>query len=220
MRPCTRPTSSITDQGLFLTIQDIPKAWRHMAGKWNDPGVWPHHYFVSRGTRWAISEWCRDVNGQFYNVNFPPVKPKQTSFPSLLVYNTWIFSFLQYQLNQFGSGVAKKEEDEAIPKILVSVWGATAPRKLRLRPAWSCADFRVENSASGYGADGALHPPRIETQTPGGVRSFRRSLGGRCCLSSAAFHYHYPRLEKSWKTARCQTSETSSWSWDAKYPRA
>ena len=33
MRLCTRPTFSTADQKLSQTIQDILKAWRHMAGK-------------------------------------------------------------------------------------------------------------------------------------------------------------------------------------------
>lgn len=197
MRPCTRPTSSLTDQGLFLPIQDIPKAWRHMAGKWNDPGVWPHLTLcrvVPDGQSVNDAEMWTD---SFIMWIFPP--QRQEHFPSHFfgVYSRWIFSSLQYQLTQLCSGVAKKEEEEAIPKILVSVGRATAPRKLRPPPASSCADFGVHNSASGYGADGALHPPpRIETRAPGGVCAFRRSLGGRCCLSSTAFYYHYPRSGK------------------------
>lgn len=75
--------------------------------------MWPHHYFVSHGTRWAAGEWRWDVNGQFYNVNFAPIELKQT-FPSLVFWSLalGISPSLQYQLTQLCSGVAKKEEDE------------------------------------------------------------------------------------------------------------
>lgn len=51
---------------------------------------------------------------------------------------------LQYQLTQLCSGVAEKEEDEVVSIILIRVRGVTAPRELRLRPAASCADCKVD----------------------------------------------------------------------------
>lgn len=140
----TRQTSSLMDQKLFLIIQNIPKAWRHMAGKWNNPGVWPHHYFVSHGTRWAVGEWRWDVNGQFYNVNFSPNRAEtDISLSCLLVSSTRNFPLSAISINSTLQWGGQKGREWRGLYNLVSAGRVTAPRELRLRPAASCADFRT-----------------------------------------------------------------------------
>lgn len=73
---------------------------------------------------------ARGCDGQFYNVIFPPIKLKQTSFPSLFFWSLVLACSpsLQYQLTQLCSRVTKKEKDELVSIILVRVRGVTRPR--------------------------------------------------------------------------------------------
>lgn len=108
--------------------------------------------------------------------------------------------------------MAKEDEAEAISETLVSVGGATAPARPRLRPAGSGAGLGVDSGAA-----------QAVTGRPG--RSLRRGQSPRRREGFAHFAADFEAaaasralrfitiilvLEKSWKTARCQTSETSS----------
>jgi hypothetical protein len=153
---------------------------------------------------------------------FPFRKLKQISFPSVFVwYRRSCFSLPFWNINELYSGVAKKEEKEAIWFIFrksrrSSRGRGTAAATLRVRrrsQGWHCA--------GGYGAHGALGPRRIGTRAPGkGSADLVAAFEALTASSLLGFIIVVPVRERSWKTARCQTSETSNWSWGAKYPRA